>query len=341
MIVAEVIRAAYQDYLARDRHPVAVLFLDVPTEMVDVNVHPAKAEVRFRDSQLVRGLILSALRTAIGTTAQRASTTVADQALAAFTAEGFGIRTAANETVENPYAAPVGGFSTPRALLWGRDYLPPQHRSEGAGEVATLTRSEVQAPSNDFPLGAAVAQLHNTYIVAQTREGLVVVDQHAAHERIMYEKFKAEMQDRGVARQMLLLPEVVELTDAQAARILARIDEWATLGLALEGFGDTTVLVREVPAILGDADVAGLVRDLADDLSLYEDGLALADRLESILSTMACHGSVRAGRRLSIVEMNALLRQMEATPFSGQCNHGRPTYVSLAKSDVEKLFGRR
>jgi len=183
--------------------------------------------------------------------------------------------------------------------------------------------------------------LHNTYIVAQTKDGLVIVDQHAAHERIMYEKFKAEMNTHGVARQMLLIPEVVELNDMQAARLLARAGEWAQLGLILEGFGDTTVLVREVPAILGDSDVAGLVRDLADDVTLYEDGLALGDKLEAILSTMACHGSVRAGRVLTVAEMNALLRQMETTPFSGQCNHGRPTYVALAKGDVEKLFGRR
>jgi DNA mismatch repair protein MutL len=337
-----VIRAAYQDYLARDRHPVAVLFLDVPGEMVDVNVHPAKAEVRFRDSQMVRGLILTALRAAIGTTSQRASTTVADQALAAFT-PGYGVRDSgfggANSGQQffsgRPASYPPVAYAhAPDAPLWGKDNLPPQHKSQ-APEMA-----QMQAYT-DAPLGAAVAQLHNTYIVAQTRGGLVVVDQHAAHERIMYEKFKAEMQASGVARQMLLLPEVVELTDAQAARILARVEEWAALGLVLDGFGETTVLVREVPAILGEADVAGLVRDLADDLSLYEDGLALADRLESILSTMACHGSVRAGRSLSLAEMNALLRQMEATPFSGQCNHGRPTYVALAKSDVEKLFGRR
>ena len=186
-----------------------------------------------------------------------------------------------------------------------------------------------------------MAQLHHTYIVAQTRDGLVIVDQHAAHERIMYEKFKAAMAADGVPRQMLLIPEVVELTDAQAARLMGKAAEWASLGLVLEMFGESTILVREVPSLLGDSNIIGLVQDLADDLSLYEDGLALADKLEAILSTMACHGSVRAGRVLSLNEMNALLRQMEATPFSGQCNHGRPTYVALAKADVEKLFGRR
>ncbi len=330
-----VIRAAYQDYLARDRHPVAVLFLEVPTSEVDVNVHPAKAEVRFKDSQMVRGLLLGAVRAAIGATSQRASTTVAEQALSSFRAEPYGAQEAAlNKISGNPYAAPAAGFAAPNVPLWGKEYLPPQHKAQApqAAQVAAYA---------DAPLGAAVAQLHNTYIVAQTKDGLILVDQHAAHERIMYEKFKAQMSADGVARQMLLLPEVVELSDAQAARLLARTEEWAKLGLILEGFGETTVLVREVPAILGDSDVAGLVRDLADDLSLYAEGLALADKLEAILSTMACHGSVRAGRTMRIDEMNALLRQMEATPFSGQCNHGRPTYVSLAKADVEKLFGRR
>ena len=332
-----VIRAAYQDYLARDRHPIAVLFLEVPSEQVDVNVHPAKSEVRFRDSQLVRGLILSALRAAIGTTGQRASTTVADQALAAFQQQYF-LRPepALNAVSGNPYAAPVAGFAVPAAPQWGGSYMPPQHRSE-TSSVVELRPQAVE----EYPLGAAVAQLHHTYIVAQTEQGLVIVDQHAAHERIMYEKFKAAMASDGVPRQMLLLPEVVELTDAQAARVMGRAAEWAQLGLVLEAFGEATILVREVPSLLGDTNIVGLVQDLADDLSLYEDGLALADKLEAILSTMACHGSVRAGRALNLNEMNALLRQMEATPFSGQCNHGRPTYVSLAKSDVEKLFGRR
>ena len=332
-----VIRAAYQDYLARDRHPIAVLFLEVPTEQVDVNVHPAKSEVRFRDSQMVRGLILSALRAAIGTTGQRASTTVADQALAAFQMQ-YSLRPepALQAVSGNPYAAPAAGFAVPLARPWSENYMPPQHRNEAASVVEL--RPQV---AEEYPLGAAVAQLHHTYIVSQTMNGLVIVDQHAAHERIMYEKFKAAMASDGVPRQMLLLPEVVELTDAQAARVMGRASEWAQLGLVLEAFGEATILVREVPSLLGDTNIHGLVQDLADDLSLYEDGLALADKLEAILSTMACHGSVRAGRALNLSEMNALLRQMEATPFSGQCNHGRPTYVSLAKSDVEKLFGRR
>lgn len=322
-----VIRAAYQDFLARDRHPVAVLFLEVPTDQVDVNVHPAKAEVRFRDAQLVRGLILGALKAALAGVSQRASTTVAEQALAAFTPAYAPPRSYGS-------AAPNLMMQEAAQLLWRSENLPPQHRAAPMAEPIPVALQEA-------PLGAAVAQLHNTYIVAQTKDGLVIVDQHAAHERLMYEKFKAEMSAQGVARQALLIPETVTLSDAQAARVIARTAEWAQLGLVIEPFGETTILVREVPAILGDANVAGLIQDLADDLSLYEDGLALADKLEAVLSTMACHGSVRAGRALSVHEMNALLRQMEATPFSGQCNHGRPTYVALKRSDVEKLFGRR
>ena len=305
-----------------------------------MNVHPAKSEVRFRDSQMVRGLILSALRNAIGTTSQRASTTVADQALASFSVTGGGWRVASVDThsVDNPYASSIAGFAAPVGTLWCSEIPAPQHRAlvDGFSPVTGHV-----SPVTDFPLGAAVAQLHHTYIVSQTTQGLVIVDQHAAHERILYEKFKSAMASDGVPRQLLLLPEVVELTDAQAVRMMSRAGEWAQLGLVLEAFGEATILVREVPSLLGDTNISGLVQDLADDLSLYEDGLALADKLEAILSTMACHGSVRAGRVLNLHEMNALLRQMEATPFSGQCNHGRPTYVSLAKSDIEKLFGRR
>lgn len=322
-----VIRAAYQDLLARDRHPVAVLFLEVPTDQVDVNVHPAKAEVRFRDAQLVRGLILGSLKAALADVSQRASTTVAEQALAAFTP-------AYAPPQHYGSAAPSYVMNEAAQLLWRSENLPPQHRTAAYAEPLSQALQGA-------PLGAAVAQLHQTYIVAQTKDGLVIVDQHAAHERLMYEKFKAEMSAAGVARQALLIPETVTLSDAQAERVMARAHEWSQLGLIIEPFGESTILVREVPAMLGDADVAGLIRDLADDLSLYEDGLALGDKLEAVLSTMACHGSVRAGRALSLYEMNALLRQMETTPFSGQCNHGRPTYVSLKRSDVEKLFGRR
>jgi DNA mismatch repair protein MutL len=328
-VLMGIIRAAYQDFLARDRHPVVVLFLEVPTDAVDVNVHPAKAEVRFRDAQLVRGLLLGALKAALAGVSQRASSTVADQALRAFV----------------PAYAPVQADGGQVAMYDARSFHQAPGQSWKGEPWAPSMRTQQpvaeQARYEEAPLGAAVAQLHQTYIVAQTKEGLVVVDQHAAHERLVYEKFKAEMQQNAVARQILLIPEVVALSEAQAGRIAARMEEWATLGLVLEPFGESTILVREVPAILGDTDVVGLIHDLADDLALYEDGLALGDKLEAVLSTMACHGSVRAGRALSVHEMNALLRQMEATPFSGQCNHGRPTYVALKRSDIEKLFGRR
>ena len=328
-----VIRAAYQDVLARDRHPIVALFLEVPTTEVDVNVHPAKAEVRFADAQLVRGLILHALKQALGENAHRATTTISADALAAFQPQPTGYApTQYAPAYAGGAAAPA--MYAPSAPLWRGEALPPQRRAEVMAPAA-VTRLQ------ESPLGAAVAQLHGTYIVAQTADGLVVVDQHAAHERLVYEKFKGEMLRDGVARQALLIPEPVELNEAATQRVLSRAAEWAELGLVLEPFGARTVLVREVPGILGDTDVAGLVRDLADDLSFYDDGLALKDRLEEVLSTMACHGSVRAGRALTLAEMNALLRQMEATPFSGQCNHGRPTYISLKRADIEKLFHRR
>ena len=332
-VLLGVIRAAYQDVLARDRHPIVALFLEVPVTEVDVNVHPAKAEVRFADTQMVRGLILSALRVALGAHAQRASTTISEEAMRAFTPQ-HGASYAPVQYHYGAARAAAPAMYSPSAPLWQGNPLPPQRRAE---EPAPVMVAQQQAS----PLGAAVGQLHETYIVAQTTDGLVIVDQHAAHERLVYEKFKGEMLARGVERQVLLIPEPVELNESQTQRILARAEQWAELGLILEPFGPRTVLVREVPSILGDTDVAGLVRDLADDLSLYDDGLALKDRLEEVLSTMACHGSVRAGRSLSLAEMNALLRLMEATPFSGQCNHGRPTYISLKRADIEKLFHRR
>jgi DNA mismatch repair protein MutL len=344
-----VIRAAYQDVLARDRHPVVALFLEVPEAVVDVNVHPAKAEVRFADAQLVRGLILHSLRTALGTHSQRASTTVGEQALAAFTPEGLGVRDwglgasappprTYYGSDNRPSMATIAELSAPASMLWKGAELAPQHRNP---DPASSPNPQSPIPSPHFPLGAAVAQLHETYIVAQTAEGLVIVDQHAAHERLVYEQFKTAMARDGVPRQLLLIPETVELSEAQASRVLSRAEDWAKLGLVIEPFGERTVLVREVPSLLGDMDVVGLVRDLADELSFYAQGLSLNEGLEQVLSTMACHGSVRAGRRLNIAEMNALLRQMEATPFSGQCNHGRPTYISLKRSDVEKFFHRR
>jgi DNA mismatch repair protein MutL len=345
------LRGAYADFLARDRHPAAVLFLDIDPLYVDVNVHPAKAEVRFRDPALVRGLIVGALRHALAAAGHRASTTVAADALAGFTAhEGvgrgaWGVGAAAGYSGWSQWAAPAAqtaqtlpGLNDRSARVEPTAPSPPPPTPHPLGPPHPTPH----APSElDLPLGAARAQLHGTYIVAQTRDGLVVVDQHAAHERLVYEKMKVQMAQGSVARQTLLTPEVVELDPAEAERVSARADELAALGLIVEPFGAGAVLVRETPALLGDTDVQGLIRDIADDLAEHGAALALSERLADVCGTMACHGSVRAGRVLSAPEMNALLRQMEATPHSGQCNHGRPTYVELKLNDLEKLFGRR
>ena len=327
------LRGAYADFLARDRHPVAALYLDLDPRFVDVNVHPAKAEVRFRDPALVRGLIVGALKHALAGAGHRASTTAASAALSGFRPE------------QGPNPA---GFSAWNAGGWApRPQSPASFDLPGVSERSA--RYEAPEPATyaaapeliDFPLGAARAQLHETYIVAQTRDGMIVVDQHAAHERLVYERMKAEMEAGGVARQALLMPEVVDLDPAEAERVIARAGDLAAFGLIIEPFGPGAVLVRETPALLGRTDAAGLIRDIADDLAENDAPLALKERIEAVCSTMACHGSVRAGRRLSADEMNALLRQMEGTPHSGQCNHGRPTYVELKLADIERLFGRR
>ena len=324
------VRGAYQDFLARDRHPMVALFLEGPGEAIDVNVHPAKAEVRFRDASLVRGLIVGALRQALAAAGHRASTTVAETALSSFRPGVQGFR----------YPSPF----VPRGLAEGAaEYQAPLASHEARDLAAPVARTprEIVAAATGFPLGAAVAQLHETYVVAQTEDGIVIVDQHAAHERLVYERMKAALGSTGVARQILLLPEVVELDEGAVARLAARAGELAELGLVLEAFGTGAVAVREVPALLGEIDVQGLVRDLADELAELGNTLSLKEKLEEVCGTLACHGSVRAGRRLLPEEMNALLRQMEATPHSGQCNHGRPTYVELKLADIERLFGRR
>jgi DNA mismatch repair protein MutL len=342
-LLAGAVRGAYADFLARDRHPVVALFLDVPPEEVDVNVHPAKAEVRFRDQGLVRGLIVASLRHALAAAGHRASTTVAAGALGA-------LRPATG-------APPLPGWRPPAAVPRGfadagLAYQAPlgvQAPLAGQGVLDSVDQLsappvEEAAPAADVPqqlLGAARAQIHETYIVAQTADGIVIVDQHAAHERLVYERMKQELEYGGIARQTLLIPEVVELDESAAARVAARAGELAELGLVLEAFGPGAVVVREVPALLGDTDVKGLVRDLADELAEHGEALALKERLGEVCGTLACHGSVRAGRRLTQPEMDALLRQMEATPHSGQCNHGRPTYVELKLADIERLFGRR
>ena len=339
------VRGAYADFLARQRHPVVALFLNVPAELVDVNVHPAKAEVRFQDPALVRSLIVGGLRRALEGAGHRASTTVAESMLQRFSS-GYGSSESASRGRRLPPGLAEAAFrhqAPYEAYVPGQDSLKSHDRP--IGEPSGCLVEEVASGMSDqtalsYPLGAARAQIHETYIVAQTEDGIVFVDQHAAHERLVYEKIKKEMED-GVPGQLLLVPEVVELDENSVGRLMARADELKQLGLVIEEFGPGAVAVRETPAMLGNIDARGLVRDLADDLSVLDEALALKENLEKVASTMACHGSVRAGRRLTGEEMNALLREMEATPHSGQCNHGRPTYVELKLADIEKLFGRR
>jgi DNA mismatch repair protein MutL len=334
-LLAGAVRGAYQDFLARDRHPMIALFLDGPAESIDVNVHPAKAEVRFRDSNLVRGLIVGALRQALANAGHRASTTVAEAALSSFRPGSAPSIPHRAPWLSQPSYAPSRGLAEDSALyqapLSSDAFVAPGARPAGVAAEDTT----------QFPLGAAVAQVHETYVVAQTEDGIVIVDQHAAHERLVYERMKAAIASTGVARQILLLPEVVELDEGGVARLTARAEQLAELGLVIEPFGQGAVVVRETPALLGEIDVQGLVRDLADELAELGNALSLKEKLEEVCGTLACHGSVRAGRRLNASEMNALLREMEATPHSGQCNHGRPTYVELKLEDIEKLFGRR
>ncbi len=341
------VRGAYADVLARDRHAVVALFLDVPSDMVDVNVHPAKTEVRFRDPALVRGLIVSGLKRALGEAGHRSMQRPDAGALTMWTSEGaassepirlpgegWGLTPPGTNPDETPaFAGMMGmerGVADARRTFFTQ---PPQGRAEPA-----------YAPPPDtiaFPLGVARGQVAKTYIVAEAEDGLVIVDQHAAHERLVLERMRRGMAGGGIAAQALLLPEVVELEETACDRLETRIAELAEFGLDLERFGPRAMLVRSVPAMLGQGDVIGLVTDLADELAAYDEALSLKERLDHVAATMACHGSVRAGRVLSVAEMNALLREMEVTPHSGQCNHGRPTWVKLAHADIEKLFGRR
>ena len=322
------IRGAYAEMLPRDRHAVVALFLDVPTGEVDINVHPAKTEVRFRDPQLVRGMIVSGLRRALDEAGLRV------------------VRHAPVDLAEHwtsePLAMPSreGGQQPP--LLQGDSVMerrqsffttPPQARAEPAWTAP--------APRSEHPLGVARGQVAKTYIVAETEDGLILVDQHAAHERLVLERMRAALKGGRIAAQALLIPEVVELDETACDRLEARAGELAEFGLEIDRFGPRAVLVRTTPALLGQTDPTGLVTDLADELAAYDEALSLKERLDAVAGTMACHGSVRAGRVLSVTEMNALLREMEVTPHSGQCNHGRPTWIKLAHGDIEKLFGRR
>lgn len=331
-LFAGAIRAAYLDFLSSDRHPIAALFIDCDPRIVDVNVHPAKAEVRFADPGLVRGLVVGALKQALAVKSGRSAGAGARAAIDALS-RGNGARYAAPPPANwnlsrSPYA-PTGFEETPQAAF---DHGAP---------MADARAHETPAQDAESPLGAARAQLHETYIIAQTRDGLVIVDQHAAHERIVYEKLKRQRQETGVARQMLLIPAVIELDESRMNALAPTLEELAALGLALEPFGPGAVLVRETPALLGEIDCKRLVEDIADLLAEDGDARGLSRRLDHVLATCACHHSVRAGRRLSAPEMNALLREMETTPGAGQCNHGRPTYVELKLADIEKLFGRR
>ncbi len=339
-LILGAVRAAYADYLPRDRHPVVALFVTLDTQEVDANVHPAKTEVRFRNAGLVRALIVHALKDGLARE---------------------GKRTAANSDGAAIMAFRPGSIPRSSGWDWRRSPNYPTSSFDGAAAPAYPTFSETaqavfdtgaptadvrseQAPASDLldrPLGAARTQMHETYIVTQTRDGLIVVDQHAAHERIVYERLKASLDKNGVQRQILLIPEIVELDEPTVEKLVARADELEKFGLAIESFGPGAVAVRETPSLLGKTDAASLLRDLADHMAEWDEALPLERRLMHVAATMACHGSVRAGRILKPEEMNALLREMESTPNSGQCNHGRPTYVELKLSDIEKLFGRR
>ncbi|HVY19911.1 MAG TPA: DNA mismatch repair endonuclease MutL [Bauldia sp.] len=325
------LRAAYADVMKRERHPVAALFITLDPSQVDVNVHPTKAEVRFRDPGLVRGLIVGGLREALGLSGVRSSTADAGATIAAFRAPQprpqrpmpYNWRSEGN-------AAVAAGFAEAAQEAFAA-FAPSAAATETAPDPVMVSR----------PLGAARAQIHETYIVAQTEDGLVIVDQHAAHERLVYERLKKSLTERGVARQILLIPEVVDLDPADAERMAERAAELAEVGLVVEPFGPGAVAVRETPSMLGAIDSGALIRDLADEIAEWERTATVKERLDRVASTMACHGSVRAGRVLKVAEMDALLREMEATPNSNVCNHGRPTYIELKLADIERLFGRR
>jgi DNA mismatch repair protein MutL len=334
------VRGAYADYLPRDRHPVVALFVTVEQREVDVNVHPAKTEVRFRDSGLVRASIVRALQEALARDAQRAATTGGDATIAAFKANAAfrpNIAPRRGWDWRNSPAFPTQGATA----LAGFTEAAQAAFDTGAPLADTRVVAEAAPDLVDHPLGAARAQLHDTYIVAQTRDGIVIVDQHAAHERIVYERMKAVLEKSGVARQILLIPEIVELDEADVERLTARAQELVKFGLVIEAFGPGAIAVSETPSLLGETDAQALLRDLAEHMAEWDEALPLERRLMHVAATMACHGSVRAGRRLKPDEMNALLREMEATPNSGQCNHGRPTYVELKLGDIERLFGRK
>jgi DNA mismatch repair protein MutL len=322
------LRAAYFDFLSRDRHPAAALFVDCDPQLVDVNVHPAKSEVRFRDPGLARGLIVSGLRHALAEAGHRASSTVAGATLGAMRPEGTAPRV---YQMDRPSLGPVHGSRTAAGFS--------EMRSDYSGQVVDPFDAP-EGEAEDLPLGVARGQVHDNYIVAQTRTGMVIVDQHAAHERLVYEKLKTQMTGSGVPAQALLIPEIVSLSAGDCARLMELADDLGRLGLGIEPFGGDAIAVRETPAILGAVNAGAMIRDILDELADLGSSHSVQARIEAILSRVACHGSIRSGRRMRGEEMNALLREMEATPHSGQCNHGRPTYVELKLADIERLFGR-
>ena len=360
-----VARAAYQDVLAKDRHPVLALFLEVDPKFVDVNVHPAKTEVRFRDPALIRGLIIGALRHAIGEVGIRPSQSLSHQTIGALgrslnAPNNTPMLYQGNYNYRPTKITPVQtGFYEGGARNFEPQQSMPQSfpllgiNPDGTDDANLLMPNNAEpAPmarafvgddnlQQNFPLGAAKAQFHNTYIISQTDEGIVIIDQHAAHERLVLERMKAALAENGIARQLSLIPDIVEMSPEDCENLLAKADELAEFGLVLESFGEGAVLVRETPAILGKVNAQNLLKDIADEIADYDNALRLRERIDELLSTMACHGSVRAGRSLTPIEMNALLRDMENTPRSGQCNHGRPTFVKLSLNDIEKLFGRK
>jgi len=340
------LKGAYFDFLSRDRYPAAALFLDCDPTMVDVNVHPAKSQVRFREPGVARGLIVSAIRHALAGAGHRASTTVADETLEAFRPEPTDHFGALGATPPPPEGARIYQMDRPSAGARAASYQmqAPQGGFAEMGRDWSARVEDVpedQAPLESLPLGAARAQVHENYIVAQTTDGMVIVDQHAAHERLVYEKLKHQMAENGVAAQALLIPEIVEMSEGDCARLMDHADDLARLGLTVEPFGGGAVAVRETPAILGEVNAKAMIGDILDEIADQGESMNVQARLEAILSRVACHGSIRSGRRMRAEEMNALLREMEATPHSGQCNHGRPTYVELKLADIERLFGRR
>jgi len=327
------LRGAYSDFLSRDRHPAAALFVSCDTELVDVNVHPAKSEVRFRAPAVVRGLIVSALKHALAEAGHRASSTVAEAALGAMRPEPSEPRV---YQMDRPSLGSRQASHQPQAPGFAEMAQDYSARVEPEAE----TPAEEAQPAEALPLGAARAQVHENYIVAQTERGMVLVDQHAAHERLVYERLKRQMAETGVRAQALLIPEIVTLSEADAALVLEEVETLARLGLTIEPFGPGSVAVRETPALLGEVNAEAMLRDVLDELSDGGTSATVQERLEAVLSRVACHGSIRSGRRMRAEEMNALLREMEATPHSGQCNHGRPTYIELRLEDIERLFGR-